>query len=167
MISALLMLPVYSQDLSKKEQKAAKAQQMATMVSSMIQNQRFVLEATVVKSNNGKVFQSSPILNYIAVDSLTGVCRLGSFSSTGANSIGPRLVEGNISNYQFTRNKKNGRYHVTFNLRGTTSYEISMTVHPDGKAKANLHTQISGSNISYSGNLVPPVSSRAHKDVRL
>ena len=155
------------QYLSKKEQKAAKAQQMAETISSMIQNQCFVLEASFVKSGTGKSFQSSPTLNYIAVDSLTGVCRLGSNSISGANSTGPRLIEGNISNYQFTRHKKNGRYDVSFDLRGTTSYEISMTVYPNGNARANVHTHISGSNINYSGKLVPPLLSRAYKDVRL
>ena len=69
---------------------------MATMLASMIQNQRFVLEAGIVKASNGSAFQSNPMLNFIAVDSLTGVLKLGSSSITGANLNGHRLVEGAI-----------------------------------------------------------------------
>ena len=139
---------------------------MATMVASMIQNQRFVLEASVVKANNGDVSQSNPMLSFIAVDSLTGVFKLGSSSITGAHLYDRSLVEGKIHDYLYTRNKENGRYNVTFKLRGTTSYEFTMTAYPNGRAKANLHTNISGSNIAYTGYLVPPGSSKAYKGVR-
>jgi hypothetical protein len=178
LIPVLLALPAYPQDLSnreqrkldklhKKEHKVKEAEQMAEMVASMVQDQRFVLEATYVKASNGSSFQSNPMLNFVAVDSLTGVFKLASSSIPGANQSGHRLVEGDIHDYTFSRNKKNGRYDVTFKLRGTTSYDFTMTVYPDGRAKANLHTNISGSNMDYTGKLVPPGLSQAYRGTRL
>ena len=177
-IPIMLAFPAYTQDLTKqeqrklnkqhkKEQEAEEAERTATMVASMIQNQQFVLEASVVKASNGNSFQANPMLNFVAVDSLSGVFKLGSSSITGAGQNGRRLVEGKIQDYMFTRHKKDGRYDVTFKLRGTTSYDINMTAYPDGRAKANLHTNISGSNLYYTGYLVPPGLSQAYRETRL
>ena len=87
--AALLTLPAFTQELTKKEQKqlekelkkeqkAEEAAQKAQIVGVMVHYQRFVLEANTLRDKRGNSVQVSANLNFIASDSITGVIQVGS-----------------------------------------------------------------------------------------
>ena len=177
--TALLTLPAFTQELSKKEQKilekelkkeqkAEEAAQQAAVVDAMVLYQRFVLEANTLKDKRGNTLQVSSNINFIAADSLTGVIQVGSNTDVGRNGVGGVTVEGSISNYKFTLHEKSGSYNITYYLRTPLgSYDVRMTAFPDGRADADLSSSTLGGRLRYSCYLVPLGISRVFKGTSL
>ena len=177
--AALLTLPAFTQELSKKEQKklakelkkeqkAEEAAQQAAVVNAMVLYQRFVLEANTLTDKRGNTLQVSSNINFIAADSLTGVIQVGSNTYIGRNGVGGVTVEGSISNYKFTLHEKSGSYNITYYLRTPLgSYDVRMTAFPDGRADADISSSTWGGRLRYSGYLVPLGISRVFKGTSL
>ena len=171
----LLSIPAFTQELSKKEQKqlekelkkeqkAEEAAQKSAVVDAMVLYQRFVLEANTLKDKRGNSLQVSANINFIAADSLTGVVQVGSNTYIGRNGVGGITVEGEISDYKFTKHERSGSYHITYFLRTPVgSYDLRITAYPDGRADADVSSTTWGSRLRYSGYLVPPGMSRVFK----
>ena len=171
----LLALPVFTQELSKKEQKqlekelrkeqqAEEAAKMATVVDAMVQYQRFVLEANTLRDKRGNSLQVSSNINFIAADSLTGVIQVGSNTYIGRNGVGGVTVDGSITEYKYTRHEKSGSYNISYYLRTPVgSYDVTITAYSDGRASADVRSTTWGDRLRYSGNLVPPGISRVFK----
>lgn len=174
-IAALLTLPAFTQELSKKEQRklakelkkeqqAEEAAQKAQIVGVMVHYQRFVLEANTLKDKRGNSVQVSSNLNFIASDSISGVIQVGSNSYIGSNGVGGVTVEGSISEYKYTKNEKSGSYSISYYLRTPVgSYDVQMTASPNGRADASVSSTTWGDKLNYSGFLVPPAMSRVYK----
>lgn len=178
-IVMLMALPLFSQELSrkeqrqlerelKKEQKAEAAAQQAAFVDAMVQYQRFVLEANTLRDKYGNMVHVSSNINFIAADSLSGVIQVGSNSYIGANGVGGVTVEGSISNYEYTRNERSGTYTISYFLQTPLgSYDVRMTAFSDGRADADISSTTWGGRLRYSGYLVPPGISRVYKGMSL
>ncbi|MCK4881119.1 MAG: DUF4251 domain-containing protein [Bacteroidales bacterium] len=172
---ALMTLPAFTQELSKKEQKQLekelkkeqKAEELAKraeVVTAMVHYQRFVLEANMLKDKRGNSLNVSSNINFIAADSLTGVIQVGSNTYIGRNGVGGVTVEGSIADYKYTKHEKSGSYSVTYYLRTPVgSYDVRLTAYPDGRADADVSSTTWGGRLRYSGNLVPPGISRVYK----
>jgi hypothetical protein len=173
--AALLTLPAYTQELSKKEQrklekelkneqKAEEAAQKAKIVEVMVHYQRFVLEANTLRDKRGNSIQVSSNLNFIASDSISGVIQVGSNTYIGSNGVGGITVEGSMSNYKYSLNEKNGPYNISYYLRTPVGrYDVRMTAYSDGRADADVSSTTWGDKLRYSGFLVPPAMSRVYK----
>ncbi|MEA3461676.1 MAG: DUF4251 domain-containing protein, partial [Bacteroidota bacterium] len=152
----------------KKEQKAEEAAQMATVVDAMVQYQRFVLEAHTLRDKRGTSLQVASNINFIAADSLTGVIQVGSNTYIGRNGVGGVTVDGSIADYKYTRHEKSGSYNISYYLRTPVgSYDVRITVYPDGRADADVRSTTWGDRLRYAGNLVPPGISRVFKGTSL
>ena len=172
---ALLTLPAFSQELSrkeqkklekelKKEQKAEELAQRAEVVNAMILYRQFVLEANMLRDKRGNSLNVSSNINFIAADSLTGVIQVGSNTYIGRNGVGGVTVEGSIADYKYTRHEKSGSYSVSYYLRTPVgSYDVRLTAFPDGRADATVSSTTWGDQLRYSGYLVPPGISRVFK----
>jgi hypothetical protein len=185
-LAALLTLPAFTQEFSKKEQKQLKKEQKAEeaarkakVLEAMVHHQRFVLEANTLKNKQGKIFNVSSKVNFIAADSLTGAVQVGtysygSYSYIRRNGVGGITVDGTIANYKFTKHEKSGSYYITYNLTTPVgSYEVRLKAYPDGRANADVRSDAPlttypdrrmkifysrptwGDKITYSGYLVP------------
>jgi len=177
--AALLTLPAFTQELSKKEQKklakelkkeqkAEEAAQQAAVVDAMVLYQRFVLEANTLRDKRGNTLQVSSNINFIAADSLTGVIQIGSNTYIGRNGVGGITAEGSIADYKFTKHEKSGSYNITYYLRTPLgSYDVRMTAYPDGRADADVSSTTWGGRLRYSGYLIPPGLSRVFKGTSL
>jgi len=173
--AALLTLPAFTQDLSKKEQKqlekelkkeqkAEEAAQKAAVVDAMVLYHRFVLEANTLKDKRGNSLQVSSNINFIASDSISGVIQVGSNTYIGANGVGGVTVEGSISDYKYSVNERSGSYYITYYLRTSVgSYDVRITAYSDGRADADVSSTTWGDKLRYSGYLVPPGISRVFK----
>jgi hypothetical protein len=173
--AVLLTLPAFTQELSKKEQKklekelkneqkAEEAAQKAEIVDVMVHYQRFVLEAHTLKDKYGNSVNVSSNLNFIASDSISGVIQVGSNNYIGSNGVGGTTVEGSIADYKYTVHEKSGSYNVSYYLRTPVgSYDVRLTIYPDGRADADVSSTTWGDRLRYSGFVVPPALSRVYK----
>lgn len=176
---ALLAIPAYSQELSskekkqlekelKKEQKAEELANKSALVDAMVLYRRFVLEAYNLRDKRGNLVNVSSTINFIAADSITGVIQVGSNTYIGRNGVGGITIEGDIANYEFTKNEKRGTYTISYYLRSPLgTYDVRLSVSPDGRADADVSSTTWGGRLRYSGNLVPPSMSRVYKGMSL
>ena len=176
---ALLTLPAFTQELSKKEQKqlqkelkkeqkAEKLAQKSKVVDAMVEYKRFVLEANQLRDKRGNSLNVSSNINFIAADSLTGVIQVGSNTYIGRNGVGGITVEGSIADYKYTKHEKSGTYNITYYLRTPLgSYDVRISAYPDGRANADVRSTTWGDKLSYSGFLLPPGISRVFKGTAL
>jgi len=174
-LMVFLALPIYSQTLSKKEQrqlekemkkeqKAEEAARRAEVVDAMVTYQRFVLEANQLRDRRGNSLQVNSQINFLASDSITGVIQVGQNAYVGQNGVGGVTVEGPVVDYTYTKNKKNDTYRVHYYLRTTLgTYDVNMVVSPNGRAEATVSSATWGGRITYSGYLVPVGISRVFK----
>jgi hypothetical protein len=173
--AALLSLPAFTQELSKKEQKkldkelkkeqkAEEAAQKAEIVGLMVHYHMFVLEANTLRDKRGSSINVSSNINFIASDSITGVIQVGSNTFIGRNGVGGVTVEGSITEYKYTRNEKNGTYNISYFLRTPVgSYDVRITAYTDGRADADVSSTTWGDKLRYSGYLVPQSMSKVYK----
>lgn len=176
MVALLIAVSAFSQDQElskkekkklekelKKEQQAKDGEMQAQLVAVMVEYQRFVLEADRMRDNKGNQVQVSPVINFIASDSINGVIQIGSDSYVGMNGVGGITAEGPITNYKFSYNEKNQVYNVSYNVRSTIgSYDVRMTIFSDGRADATVSSSWPG-QLNYSGYVFPPADSRVYK----
>lgn len=147
----------------KKEQKEKEAERRSQIVTMMVEHAYFVLEADRLRDKYGNTLIVTPTLNFVAADSVSGVLQVGSNQYVGQNGVGGITVEGSIANYEYSRNKKNGTFYVSYTLRTPTgTYDVRMTVLPEGRADATVSSTWPG-QLNYSGDLVPPSLSRVYK----
>ena len=178
-IAALISMPAFTQELNrkeqrklekelKKEQQAAEAEQKAQVVTAMVELQRFVLEADMLRDKRGNSVPVVSNINFISADSLTGVIQVGSHTYIGRNGVGGITVDGNISQYKFSRHEKSGSYNITYILRAPVeSYDVQISARPDGRADATVRSTTWGDQLRYSGYLVPLGLSRVFKGMSL
>lgn len=177
--TAMLTLPAFTQELSKKEQKklqkelkkeqkAAEAAQKSELVTAMVEYQRFVLEANTLRDKRGNSVTVASNINFISADSLSGVIQVGSNMYVGRNGVGGITVDGTISDYKFTRQERSGSYNITYILRTPVgSYDVQITAFPDSRADATVRSTTWGDQLRYSGYLVPLGLSRVYKGMSL
>ena len=135
----------------------------AEVVRAMVEYRRFVLEADRLRDKRGNTVNVPSTLNFIALDSINGVIQIGSNGYVGMNGVGGITVEGPVSNYQYTQNQKNKVYNVSYVVRSVTgTYDVRMTVYPEGRADATISSAWPG-QVNYNGYLVPPGLSRVYK----
>ncbi len=177
LIIAILIIAsvsVFSQDLSKKEQralykqlkkeqKAEEAARQAQWVELMVVHRHFVLEANQLRDNRGNLRNVSSMINFLAADSLWGVLQVGNNSHMGYNGVGGVTVEGEITNYEYHQHPKHKSFRVNYILKTVGgTYDVRMSVSPTGRAEATIGSAWPGKLI-YMGDLVSPERSRVYK----
>lgn len=178
-IAALVSLPAFAQELSKREQRqlekelkkevqATEAAEKAEIVTAMVEFQRFVLEANTLRDRRGNSLPVASNINFISADSLSGVIQVGSLTYISQNGVGGITVEGDISNYKYTRHERSGSYNITYILRTPVgSYDVQISARSDGRADAMVRSTTWGDQLRYSGYLVPLGLSRVYKGMSL
>ncbi|HNS18202.1 MAG TPA: DUF4251 domain-containing protein [Bacteroidales bacterium] len=150
---------------SKKEARRKQEEWMKQVTRTMIENQRFVLEADYISGKSGVPIPVNPSINFIIIDSANATMQLGSATGAGWNGVGGVTISGSVSKYEVTRveKKKYVAYNVliiVFTNLGT--YDIHCVVTDDGRADATIRSTTSG-QVSYTGTLYPPEISRIYK----
>ena len=153
----------FQKEQRKLDQKA-ELERMGGITKWMVTSQQFVLEANDLSDRYGNRVPVSSTINFIMVDSSTGVMQLGNAYSMGYNGVGGTTLEGRISEYKVrTIGKKKEAWSVSWTLSSTLgTYNISLTVSANGNADASIRSNWPG-NINYHGNLVPISRARIYK----
>lgn len=174
----MLGIGVHAQDtssLSKREQKNLlkeemqrqadkEAERTAKLVDLMVKSATFVLEADMLYDRYGNSRMVQSTINFISADSTHGVLQVGSNAYLGMNGVGGVTIDGSISSYEYTINKKNSVYTISYVLRSPVgSYDIQITAQSSGRADARVSGALSGSSLRYSGRLVHPAESHVFK----
>jgi len=147
----------------KKEQKADETAQKAAVVKWMVENKLFVLEADRLRDKRGNIRNVSPMINFLASDSITGVIQIGSNGYVGLNGVGGITVEGRISDYTYKHNPKNGTYNAYYTVQSSLgTYDVRLIVFQEGRAEATISSNWPG-QLTYVGYLVPPSLSKVYK----
>lgn len=149
----------------KKEEKRKKEEWMKEVTKTMIEQQRFVLEANYIAGKSGVPIPVNPSINFIIVDSTNVTMQLASSTGVGWNGLGGVTVSGSVSNYQVTRVEK--KKYIAYNLiiivfTNIGTFDIHMSVTDNGSADATIRGTTSG-QVSYTGTLYPPEVSRVFK----
>ena len=90
-------------ELTKKEKKALKKAEQAKQDSlnaiafkATLESKQWVLEAYQVSFNNGRSFNVTPTLNFIAIEGEEAFIQIGSISAYGYNGVGGITVKGRV-----------------------------------------------------------------------
>ena len=148
----------------KKEENEKERALMAEITKTMVDYQRFVLEADQLSDKYGQRVQVSPNINFIMIDSLEGTIQLGSAFNVGYNGVGGTTVDGRITKYVVNKTgKRKDSYSIQLIFMSALgTYDISLMVGSEGNASATIRGNWSG-QLSYHGQLVPLGKSRVYK----
>lgn len=179
LIVALLTLPAFTQELSpreqrklqkqlKKEQQADELAKTSAVVTAMVEQAAFVLEAHTLRDKRGESVQVSSSLNFIAVESATGSIQVGSNTGFGPNGVGGITAQGQVVDYKASQHEKSGNYNISYYLQSPIgTFDVRLTAFPNGRAEATISNATMGGRLTYSGNLVPPGMSTVYKGMSL
>ena len=157
-----------------KEQKAAQkkfnAEAKAKIVAWMVTHQKFVMESNYAFETGGPRNTVNPTTNYIELDSTKITVQLATTSGIGGqNGIGGFTIDGTISKYTWrTFGKKKDGYNVeliAMSRQGT--FEIFMSIYPDGNAEANMSGTNAAGKINLQGFMVPLNQAKTSKGLTM
>jgi hypothetical protein len=122
-----------------------------------VRNQDFVLEADNVMFRNGNTVFVNSMTNFISVKGNRAVVQISpSNYASGPNGLGGVTVDGVISGYQITTDKK-GRVNLTYNVSGIgISAQIEVYIVPGSTyAQATIYPNFNSNTLWISGTVVP------------
>lgn len=175
-ISSLLMGSMYAQDtlpkkLTKSElRKQRKAEERALVqkdyisTASIIQSQKFVIEADYLSTESGPRRPINSLVNFILFDSTNSIIQVATLnSSPGSNGVGGVTAKGNVTSWKFDQDDKRMSFSVNTNVMTVYgTYNIYIYINAVGGATAYLSGNSYG-KIIFDGRIVPLKSSRVYK----
>ena len=143
-----------------KSAKKAEAEKKFRRMEQILENREFVLEADYLSNQYGSRVPVTSTLNFIKVDSTAGVIQIGSNSGMGYNGVGGITADGNITKYDLDINEKRKTFFIQMTVMTSIgTYDVSMSVGPDGYANATLSGMRRG-RLNYTGSIVPLQATR-------
>ena len=122
-----------------------------------IRNKDFVLQIDNVTFRSGNTVFVNSSTNFISVKGNRAVVQISpSNFASGPNGLGGVTVDGGISGYQITTDKK-GRVNLTYNVSGIgISAQIEVYIVPGSTyAQATIYPNFNSNTLWISGNVVP------------
>jgi len=147
----------------KKELKLAKEQHQYDSISNLVEQKAFVLEANFLSNRWGRRIWVNNTLNFISVDSISGILQIGSNWGLGPNGVGGVTAKGKISAWKVKKNDKKKTLYLSFNVMSPIGiYDVHIDVSGSGYARADVMGMYGG-QLTYEGNLVPVGQSEVYK----
>jgi hypothetical protein len=138
----------------KKEEKKAEIERQYKQTTMLLEGKKFVLEAQFLKNDKGERVNVVSNLNFISIDSLSGVIQLGSNNRFGYNGVGGVTVQGRITTWKFEKDDIRKNFYLTLTIQGNIDiYDISMNIDYSAYATATL-SGINTGKLTFEGNLV-------------
>ena len=159
-------------ELTKKEKKALKKAEQAKQDSlnaiafkATLESKQWVLEAYQVSFNNGRSFNVTPTLNFVAIEGEEAYIQIGSMSAYGYNGVGGVTVKGRIAKYTDKVTNKYGSRFITIVVNSPNgTFDIRINVNSSGEmATATVQGATTGGELKYSGKIVPLNESTVYK----
>ena len=154
----LFSWPLVGQELSKeerKEQRRLERQRSAAAIKNMIEDQKFVLEATNLYDKYGQIYPVSSNLNFIVVNGDQAIIQIGSPAGMGRNGVGGITVDGRVTKFEMKSNDKKGNYQARINVMSSVgNFDVLLNVGSTYNASADIRSN-HPQRIRYQGKLVP------------
>jgi len=152
---------------TRKADRQKEREYMAKITKTMIDNHQFVLEADYIHGVMGNLIPVNSMFNFIMIDTTKATLQIGSWSGTGFGGTGTITIDGNVTQYKFTKTEK--KLFNAYNLNITVfspvgTYYINMYVTDDGQADATISGNTAG-QLTYTGKIFPLSVSRVYKGV--
>ena len=155
----------WKQDMQKfnaKVKEDHKLNEIADSLASIqaiaaIRNKDFVLQVDNVTFQNGNTVFVNSSTNFISVKGNRAVVQISpSNFAAGPNGVGGVTVDGGISGYQITTDRK-GRVNLTYNVSGIgISAQIEVYIVPGSTyAQATIYPNFNSNTMWLSGTVVP------------
>ena len=155
----------WKQDMQKfnaKVKEDHKLNEIADSLASIqaiaaIRNKDFVLQVDNVTFQNGNTVFVNSSTNFISVKGNRAVVQVSpSNYAAGPNGVGGVTVDGGISGYQITTDRK-GRVNLTYNVSGIgISAQIEVYIVPGSTyAQATIYPNFNSNTMWLSGTVVP------------
>lgn len=139
----------------RKQSKKEKIERQYKATKHILENKEFVLEANFLGNRYGQRINVTSTLNFILVDSTNAVIQIGSQTGAGYNGVGGITTEGQVTEYELTKNDKKNNFSLTMNVMTNIGiYDIFMNISADGHASARL-SGLRGGQLTYTGRIVP------------
>lgn len=153
----------------RAEQRRLADEAMASVVDSIIQRRKFVLEADFLSNQSGNRVNVNSLLNFIIVDSSDIVIQVASTTGIGGpNGMGGVTTRGRISSFDVKKTGKNKDVYYIRLMANTTlgTYDIYLHVSPNSNADASL-SGITPGKLNYHGMIKPMNKSRVFKGMAI
>jgi hypothetical protein len=158
-------IEAWKQDMAKfnaKIKEDHKLNELADSIASIqaiaaIRNKDFVLQVDNVTFRSGNTAFVNSSTNFISVKGNRAVVQISpSNYASGPNGLGGVTVDGGISGYQVTTDKK-GRVNLTYNVSGIgISAQIEVYIVPGSTyAQATIYPNFNSNTLWISGTVVP------------
>jgi hypothetical protein len=122
-----------------------------------------VLEADLLRNQNGDNVSVTPALNFIKVDKTSGILQTGSNFALGYNGVGGVTAEGILGRWDVSRNPKKLSFIIQFSLlTNIGNYDVLMTVTAANQATATI-TGSGAGKLIWQGHLRALNNSRVFK----
>ena len=150
------------QKFSAKIKQEHKLNELADSLASIqaiaaIRNQDFVLQIDNVTFSNGNTVFVNSTVNFLSVKGDRAVVQISpSNFSPGPNGLGGVTVDGIISGYQITTDKK-GRINLTYNVSGIgLNAQIEIYISPGScDSQATVYPNFNSNTLWITGTVVP------------
>ena len=158
-------IEAWKQDMAKfnaRIKEDHKLNELADSIASIqaiaaIRNKDFVLQIDNVTFRSGNTVFVNSSTNFISVKGNRAVVQISPSNFTsGPNGLGGVTVDGGISNYQISTDKK-GRVNLTYNVSGIgISAQIEVYIVPGSTyAQATIYPNFNSNTLWISGTVVP------------
>lgn len=159
-------------ELTKKERKARRKAEQAkqdsldlTAFMAIIESKQWVLEAYQISFNNGRKFNVTPALNFIAIENEEAFIQIGSNSAYGYNGIGGISIKGKATRYTSKVINKYGSRFISIVVNSPNgTFDIRINVNASGElATASVQGATTGGELEYCGKIVTISESIVYK----
>lgn len=157
---AVLLSPIYSQETNelkqaKKQEQKHKEKENFQKTKKLLESKAFVLETNYLQDKRGNRIMVNSTINFIKVNSETGVIQIGSDYRIGPNGVGGVTAKGQITKWELNQNKKKKYFNLTMHVMTSIgSYDIHMSIGSDGNARARL-SGMKPITLIFDGEIVP------------
>jgi len=139
--------------MSRKEKRAAKNEQLFLNNKQMIQEKSFVLESDFLQDRYGYKIPVSRNINFIMVDGDQAIIQIGANSGLGANGVGGVTAKGRITDWELHENERKKTFNLRMNvITGIGMYSVSLSI-GNHNATARL-TGLQPGNLTFDGDMV-------------
>ena len=158
-------MDAWHKDMAEFRARSAQDRRLTALTDSIasvqaraaLQNQDFVLEADNVTFRNGSTVFVNSTTNFISVKGNRAVVQISpSNYASGPNGVGGVTVDGTVSDFQITTDKK-GRTTMSMNVMGIgINAQVEVYMYPGtNSATATVYPNFNSNTVWLQGDIVP------------
>ena len=149
---------------AKKEAKLKEDLSKAEVFLTIVESQRFVLEANTLFDRSGQSYNLSSSINFVGFDGENSTIQLAFEQLVGWNGVGGVTIDGKISQMKVKQKDGSATFSVDARVMNKGGGMVTMIfrVSSNGSARVDMSGSF-GERISFQGNIVPLSQTAVYK----